>query len=170
MHTILYDDDEIAIILQPTFSNKSDKNEWPIEIEYGSLPNYVKKEVIKFLQSDQFIIDQVEEYALNEMSEDIYKSQPVYNTRICDIRFEVINNILSVYLYGKLIKTNAGKSFIYKDLTLNKYEEYSKEGFYKASHSGSLVQVKLKYLGDQGYGTGRYSIYLNYDRITVYKL
>ena len=65
---ILKNDDNVVVILEPTFSNKLDKNDYQIEIEYDKLPNNVKDEVINFFNSDEFIIDQAQNYAINEIS------------------------------------------------------------------------------------------------------
>jgi hypothetical protein len=35
---LLYDKGEFTILLSPTFSNKLDKDEYPIEVEYTNLP------------------------------------------------------------------------------------------------------------------------------------
>jgi len=173
MTNILKHNDKILIILSPTFSNTSDKDDYPIELEYGDLSNYVQKEVLEFFKSDEFIRDQAEEYALKEITflpkNESIQSIPIFDTHITNIKFYVDEGKLSVYLYGILIevpynKTSNNKTQ-YKPITLNDYEENTKEGFYKASHSGALTVKYGKYLGEY---EKRYMIWLNSDRINVY--
>jgi len=165
---ILKNDDNVVVILEPTFSNKLDKNDYQIEIEYDKLPNNVKDEVINFFNSDEFIIDQAQNYAINEITAGSSNSTyPRFNTIINDIEFKLENDVLLVYLYGTLIEILKDKQIKirYQPVTLKIYNDNVKEGFYKASHSGPLTPEYGDYLGEFG---GRYMIYLNYDRINSY--
>lgn len=131
-----------VIIICPSFSNKLDSNEYPIEVEYNRLPLPVQREVLQYFQSNEFIQSIVRDYVLQG------------DVQVDSIEFRMVDDILCVYLYGTLLKL----------ISLDELTEGIKDGFHKASHSGPLVQHYGQYLGDNN---GRYSIYLNYDRTNV---
>ncbi len=157
--------DNMIIVLQPTFSNRFDKDDYPIEVEFGDLPSSVRKEVLEFFKSDEFITDQAQNYALNEITAG-HLTYPEFDTIINKVVFNLHNKILYVYLYGTLVEVTKEKdNLYYKPVTIKEYGENVKEGFHKASHSGPLTSKYGNHLGED---EGRYSIYLNYDRINSF--
>ena len=149
---ILRDGNHVLILLSPTFSSALDENNYPIEVEYGDLPNEVQSEVLEFFKSEEFIENQAQNYALNDITanSDTY---PVINTVINYIIFDLKDKVLMVHLYGTLIETYAYATH-YQPVTSKNYEDNVKDGFWKASHSGSLT-----------FDDGKYVIFLNHNRI-----
>lgn len=172
---MLRNGNNVVILLKPTFGNELDENDQQIEIEYGSLPNNVKDEVLDFFNSDEFLLDQAQDYALSQITANPSPlTYPGFNTKINDIEFKLEDDVLLVYLYGTLVQIPpeelenfSGKQTIlrYQPVTSEIYKNNIKEGFYKASHSGPLTPEYGNYLGEFG---ERYMIYLNYDRINSY--
>lgn len=158
-------------------SNIFDEDDYQIEIEYGDLPDYVQDEVIDFFNSDEFIVDQAQNYAFDQITAGTSNSTyPGFNTIINDVEFKLEGKVLLLYLYGTLTEIPKNKLVNYtgkqtivrhRPVTLKIYDDNVKEGFYKASHSGPLTAEYGNYLGEDD---GRYMIYLNYDKINSYVL
>jgi len=135
---IVHNRNHILIILSPTFSNKLNINNYPIEIEYGDLPNNVQQKVLEFFKSKEFIVDQTQNYALDEITAG-NNTYPKFNTIINNIMFHLYNKMLLVYLYGILVEIPKDISKHYQPVTLKDYDDNAKEGFWKAIHSGPLT-------------------------------
>lgn len=156
----LSDKDKFIILLSPVFSNKLDKNDYPIEMEYGTLPIPVQQEVIEFLKSKEFTIKQVQNYVLSELQMD-YNTYPKFNGIINDIEFEIAEKILIIHLYGEL-KEIFGKQEKHQNISYKEFDDMVKDMFWRVSHSGPLTQEYGNYLGESN---GRYMIYFNTKRI-----
>ena len=170
----------LLIVFQPTFSNRLDSQNNPIE--YGDLPRPVQFELLKYFKSPEFLSNQVRDYVLHHLSassEYCFVTQPVYNGIIQFVEFKLIGRVLSVCLYCKLYsispsavinsQLNLGFQLMPNQtmictspLTLTQLTEQIKEGFWKASHSGPLIQRWGQYLGED---EPRYMIYI--DRVQV---
>ena len=156
---------QILIVLQPTFSNELDKEDYSIEVEYGDLQPEVQSEVLDYFESQDFIVDQVQEYVLKDIGcteTDCYKKQLVYNGFVRTVQFELVGKILTVYVLAELILTHYPLHTTSK-LTLKDLTFQLKDGFWKASHSGPLTPEWGTYLGE---AEPRYMIYL--DRVWVF--
>jgi hypothetical protein len=162
----LSDKNQILIVLSPTFSNRLNKNDYPVSIEFIDLPVDVQKEVIDYFRSDEFIGYQVQDYVLNEIQIN-YDTYPKFNGIVDSITFNLYNEMLIVYLFVSLIQIQ-GKIYDtthYEPVTFKDFDDTAKDMFWRASHSGPLIHKYGKYLGED---YGKYMIYLNYKRTNSY--
>ena len=90
--------DIVLVVLQPTFSYVyDDVNSTSTEIEYCNLPPHVQSEVIQFFQSEEFIKNTAEGYALHNITAmGCFITYPGYDTHIINVSFDVLDNKLLV--------------------------------------------------------------------------
>jgi hypothetical protein len=158
--TYVDNDDIITITLIPTFSLIDDNFEDYRTLFWGQLPNNIKYEVLKYFESSKFILDQVENYAL-----DTIKNQcSTINLKILSMNFYESDNNDILYIKFTCHVHKVDDKYCNSLVTIYDIEDNIREGFYKASHSGPLVDNFGNYLGDDN---GKYQIYFEYDDISV---
>jgi hypothetical protein len=185
--------DRVTVVLRPKFFlvtetyydlDYDDTYNEDDYVEYGELSPPVQEEVLQYFQSPEFLRDQAEGYALNNIDEQkCYLTNPSYDTKIDEVSYELEDQTLLVNLYGHLEEVPSeirAKDTIrlgsiipthvpyecYAPVTMKTFEFAAKEGFGKASGDGPLTTKYGQYLGE---AVGRYLINLDFHRTTTYR-
>ena len=206
-NNIIRDQCRVKITLHPTFAlmspspdppspvplhslldsyNYNDNDDDFKEVEYGDLPLPVQNEVIKYLESNDFLpSDNIKEYVLSDIghtdsfsganSSTCKLSYPRYNINVTNMDLYVQGKQLFVVMDGILALTPVETVIKQKgitrsslcswyDVTFEDVSETLMDGFHKTTHDGPLITEYGNYLGEDD---GRYMLYFDYHGITV---
>jgi hypothetical protein len=175
----------LLITIHPVFAYVDNNEDSSDSFEWNFLPKAVKKEVLEYFQSGDFINNISHEYALNDPGYQRWYPWSITVT-IEDINFltsnkgelyiELTCSVTIVYEEyrdpddpGGILTNDNGKYFCkptnkkYTGISLEDFTEAVKDGYWKSSHSGNLATYG-RYLDET---PGKYRILLEPENIKV---